>query len=423
MGESFLHYLWATSSFRHHAFTTSKAQKVKILDPGKHNLAAGPDFYDGRFQINGMQWCGQVEMHIDSRDWYRHHHHLDPVYNSVVLHVVFQSSGKPIIRQDGSEIPEISLKGSIDPALEQKYYHLELSQGQLPCEGMSQQIPAFIQRNWMTRMGAERLESRIHDLVTRFEHGLPDWEQIIWEELCAFMGGKINRDAFRTLGRVLPYAIIRKHVHQPDVLESLIMGAAGLFRGLRLLSPYSKMITNHWGFYSHKYSLKPADVPIKTKGLRPCAFPGIRLSQLARLCHSLKGLSPLLTEAGIQRFLSSDHLAHPYWENHFIPEKPSAMHKVNLGESTKSMIALNVLYPLLGAYLQHHSHQANLSSIIEAMSNLPPEKNKVIHRFSTAGISPENALESTGLNHLFKHYCSFKKCLTCALGKSILKKE
>ena len=86
--EKLLHYVWQHRIFPPGELHTTDGRTVEIINPGLHNLDAGPDFFNAQLRIGEAYWVGNVEIHCLASDWYRHHHDSDPAYNNVVLHVV-----------------------------------------------------------------------------------------------------------------------------------------------------------------------------------------------------------------------------------------------------------------------------------------------------------------------------------------------
>ena len=62
---------------------------------------------------------GDIEIHIDDRDWFVHQHHHDERYNDVILHAVLlkQENAKPIQTQNGKVIPTLILGNYFDEAV------------------------------------------------------------------------------------------------------------------------------------------------------------------------------------------------------------------------------------------------------------------------------------------------------------------
>ena len=112
MQEDFLHYLWKLKKFETLNLQTTKGEQVVIQNVGTHNYHTGPDFFNAQLIIAGQLWAGNVEIHIKSSDWYVHNHEVDPNYDNVILHVVWEHD-TPIFRKDNSEIPTIQLKNYV----------------------------------------------------------------------------------------------------------------------------------------------------------------------------------------------------------------------------------------------------------------------------------------------------------------------
>jgi hypothetical protein len=57
---------------------------------------------------------------------------------------------------------------------------------------------------------------------------------------------------------------------------------------------------------------------------------------------------------------------------------------------------------------------------VEFLEQIPAEKNRLIERWSAAGIQSDNAFYSQSLIQLKNTYCKFKKCLSCEIGNQII---
>ena len=60
---------------------------VVVRFPGWASKAPGPDFRDAVLVGPSGELRGDVEIHRDARDWYRHGHSANPRYGNAVLHV------------------------------------------------------------------------------------------------------------------------------------------------------------------------------------------------------------------------------------------------------------------------------------------------------------------------------------------------
>ena len=116
--EKLMQYIWQHRLFDHTKLVTTDGRKLRIIDNGQLNTDSGPDFFNAKISIDGCVWAGNVEMHRRASDWRRHNHHLDPAYDSVVLHVV-EVADTPVYRTNGEEIPTLVL--SCSPSFRSDY--------------------------------------------------------------------------------------------------------------------------------------------------------------------------------------------------------------------------------------------------------------------------------------------------------------
>ena len=90
MKENLLHFIWNLQLFLTEKVRSTKGEIICVKSPGFPNFNTGPDFLNAKIQINGQLWAGNVEIHVNSSDWYVHNHEIDDNYDSVILHVVWE---------------------------------------------------------------------------------------------------------------------------------------------------------------------------------------------------------------------------------------------------------------------------------------------------------------------------------------------
>jgi len=112
--------------------------------------------------------------------------------------------------------------------------------------------------------------------------------------------------------------------------------------------------------------------------------------------------------------------AGSYWDDHYIPDRPSARRVKRLGEGLKDSLLINVFVPLLYAYGTLRNEPGLREKARDWLKALPAEKNAVIERWKSLGARCRHAGDSQALLELKKHYCDQKNCLQCAIGKDIL---
>ncbi|HOG06098.1 MAG TPA: DUF2851 family protein, partial [Paludibacter sp.] len=69
MKECILHYIWQYKLFAQHDLYTIDGQSVEVIDVGRPNIHAGPDFFNAKIKIGKTIWAGNVEIHNLASDW------------------------------------------------------------------------------------------------------------------------------------------------------------------------------------------------------------------------------------------------------------------------------------------------------------------------------------------------------------------
>jgi len=419
--ERFLHFIWQTLSFEFRNLRTSKGDFVQIEKQGIYNVNQGADFLQAKVRINGVLWAGSVEIHTISDDWYKHGHQNDAHYNGVILHVVEKSSGKPIFREDGTEIPEIEIGERILPEMLARYQLLFEGRKQIPCEPLFSQIPDFYVIKSIESAAILRMEQKATAMKLALKQEKHHWEQVIWEFLAAIMGGTVNGEAFRRMAQAIPFTILQKYAASVVSLTAILLGVAGYLKG-EMSSLYAESLQQEWHFLRAKYNLKmPESLSFSYLRMRPMVFPETRIAQLAEIIHHFPQIIQLLEIEKMQLFWDMEILfSEEYWKSHYrLGDLGNAKLK-GVSQETRILLIINVLIPLSYLYQEAHGNE-NATDIFENMlSKLPAEENKITKVFSTLGIKAKNALQSQGMIQLKKYFCEPKACLDCAIGYKIL---
>jgi hypothetical protein len=110
--EKLLQKIWLRREFDLNHAMLADGRKLTVVHPGKWNLLGGPDFKNARLKFgDGAEIHGDVELHLNARDWAAHRHAADCAYDGVVLHVVLfpPSADYTTIGAGGRTIPVLSL--------------------------------------------------------------------------------------------------------------------------------------------------------------------------------------------------------------------------------------------------------------------------------------------------------------------------
>ena len=432
LSESLLHFVWEGIYFDAQQLMTQGGERVALYKSGRLNTDQGPDFSDAHIQIGALEWWGNVEIHIDGADWYRHQHHLDPTYNTTILHVVYSPTNRPVLREDGTEIPEVVLGERIYPEIVHRYSQLQLAQTSIPCEPLSPDLPPLLRNGWLDRLAVERILHKSQGMRTRLEELHYDWDQVLWESLASMMGGPVNKAAFQALAEGLSFSIIQRYRHAAIALEALCMGFAGWLRkspkkGMEQPEHpdhYYHLLYSEWQFLREKHHLADrSPIPFHLHRMRPASFPTLRLSQLIHLIQQPTRLIDLCLPDQLPNFLQREIHSSSYWDSHYFFFESHTHKKKRMGQLQKHLLLINVLVPFAWIYWEHHGRSHFEEELTGVLTQLPPEDNKLIRKFANSLGKPRDAFHSQGMIHLYKQYCSSKKCLECAIGHHLLGKE
>lgn len=164
MRESFLHYVWYHQLFiKGKQLYTVDAESVRIVRVGTFTGLEGPDFFNAQIYLGQQLWAGNVEIHLNSSDWYAHQHERDVRYDSVILHVVWEND-TPVLRSNGSQIPTIEIRDYVSEEVLANYQKLVLPKQYLFCEDRLLSVGEMTWLQWKERLFFERLEDKINPI-------------------------------------------------------------------------------------------------------------------------------------------------------------------------------------------------------------------------------------------------------------------
>jgi hypothetical protein len=423
MKEDLLQYIWQFQYFNFNNLMTTESVGLQVIHPGIKNYNAGPDFNEAKIRIGDTLWAGNVELHINSSDWVHHHHGDDENYKNIILHVVWKQN-KVIRDVVGNDIPTLELCDRVSKILLDKYQGLMDATGFIPCENQVTKIEYLTRISWKERLLAERLIARSARVIKIFEENNHHWEETFWILLASNFGLKVNSLFFENIARFTPLKVLARHKHNIHQLEALLFGQAGLLKQ-NFTDKYPVMLQQEYSFLHRKYKLdKPPGSAIFLR-MRPANFPTIRLAQLAMLIFNSEHLFSQIKAAGQIHELKKMFTVQPndYWNYHYIFGEEAPFRKKTLGHETIQNILINTVAPVMFTYGQFNNEKEYKEKAIYWLENLGKEKNHITRNFERLGFTNSNAADSQALLELKKHYCDKKRCLHCAIGNFILKRN
>ena len=485
MNEQFLHYIWKFQYFDKTNLLTEEGQELQIISAGIHNHDAGADFEDAilkfidienKTERKETQWQGTIEIDTYGFNWESHNHATNQAYENVILHVVWKNP-KEVYRKNGSKVPVLVLENRIDERLWLRYQEFLRNEHQIPCqnywnqeaEEVIQIIPSF--EKMLQRTLDERLIRKSQHILSLLERNSFDWEETSYQILLEHFGFKKNNAPFLQLAKELPFKIIKKHSNQVFQIEALLYGMAGFLNeekrdfklenrnnyetqseGVKNIEQDEKLekeivaeqnhfenLQKEFRFLAHKYSLQGKEVNFvqwKFLRLRPANFPTVRIAQVIGLLSQQNHLFSLILNAKtlkeVYQFFETD--LPTYWKTHYNFAKLNAQDKdgkrkenSTLGKDAQQNLIINVIIPIRIAHSLYRQKEDFLPK--KWLNELKKEKNSIINFYKDLGklqdssFKIKTAAQSQSLLELYSQYCNLKKCLSCEVGKEILKKR
>ena len=423
MKEDFLHFIWKHKLYQHDSLFTEDGEPVLIVNPGRHNTNAGPDFFDARIRIGETLWAGNIEIHLRTSDWNRHGHQTDPAYRNTILHVV-AISDLQVFNDLGASVPVLVVKWP--KWIEDNYEMLLKSHEWIGCASLLYQVDPFRIKFFLNGIVIERLKQKIDTISKMLSDTKEDWGETFYCMLARNFGLKENALPFEMVARSLPQSVLARHHDSLFQIEALLFGQAGLLGDELFGDEYYLELRKEYRFLAVKYGLRPIAGHLwKFMRMHPGNFPTIRLAQFAALIHSSKGLFSAVIEANNLEDLQKLFMvkASDYWDSHYNFNKPSVNRKKVFGNQIFSLIVINVVVPFYFLFGESQNKLILKDRALEILEQMPAENNSAMNRWAGAGVVAANALESQALLQLQHNYCEPRKCLDCTIGHKIILHE
>jgi hypothetical protein len=420
MKEEYLHHVFKKKMLGN-TFKTIHDKTLTVIDFGEHNTNAGPDFLDAKIRYDGHVWAGPIEFHVNASDWYKHKHQNDATYDNVVAHFVYKSDRTVFVKD--FETPTVEISGMIDPAHYKKYQELVQSRSAILCRDQIADIHPDIIEEQLNKSLKERLWRKALLVVKDIEANAGDRDKAFLLAVARVFGGQVNQLPFETLIEKLEQKWLAKLNYDPFRTEALLFGMAGML-DFESEEKYIKALQDEFQYQKKLFELVAMPKQNwKYSRMRPHNFPDLRLAQFAAWLksrpHTTTFLSPNWDfEKWKQGFKIE---LNPFWEQHFrLKNTSNKLVTTNLTDGFTDLIFINAVVPYIYAIGLWEGNDAYNQQAQEILKQIKPEKNTIITEWKKTGVKVRSAFETQSLLELKKQGCNRKKCLFCALGKSIL---
>lgn len=381
--ESLLQWIWQELEFNTTSLETRCSTPVEIIDPGKINNGAGPDFTQVKLRMGNLTVHGDVEIHIHPNHWNHHKHSESSKFNGVILHVVYEGSQKskrPILRPDGTTPPLLQLK----PYLQKPLTDLldRKRQSGLPCSGNLKFINQSAFEAQIEKAHRHYFEYKTDFLLERYDSCLPlskAWIKMFTAGLFHTLGIPRNRSEME----LLHSSISEKEVFQE--VDEFVDGVTTESFGDSSCNAYN------W----HR------------SGMRPASSPSKRVPQAAALYHAAHNMS-------LKTYLKPSLVAWPL----LFQQVPDSLRP---GSQMENILKQTIFYPavyLLGEFLHAQDlKKSAYQSWINSKGGVPRE---VTQPFRESGFRINKQSNKLGLAHQLKRYCRPVNCHQCKVFKKAI---
>ncbi len=422
MNEKLLQFIWQFQYFNQSFLNLTDGNSIRIIKPGQLNTNQGPDFIASEIVINKTRWVGNIELHVNASDWYKHMHHTDKRYANIILHVVWNDD-VPVKDALGNLLPTLVLQDKVANILLDRYESLMKAQTQLPCASWLNKINELVWASWKERLIIERLTKRAEHIFVKLQQFNGDWERVCLIQIGRVFGGKVNANIFESIIQSIPLVILKRHQHDVVQLEALLMGQAGFLQN-DLKELYALTLQKEYLFLSNKYTLKPLQLQPQFLRMRPASFPTIRFAQLAAFIqqhtHLMQQIKSIQSVTIFYQLFNT--AASEFWNTHYRFDKESISKKKEIGLQFKNNLLINAIVPLLFAYGLYNQNSLYQELATELLSQVPAETNQVLNIWESLPVKQKTAFDTQALLELHQFYCNKKACLNCSIGNGILQK-
>ncbi len=446
MTEDFLHHIWGNGLYRSLSIAGNRSAGIEVLRCGERNSNAGPDFFNALIRIDGLLLAGNVEIHINSSDWYRHGHHTDKAYDTVILQLVVNDDVE-VKRTTGDIVPTAVL--SFDPVLRENYNHLLENESWIACSSLIKRTGQGLTGQWLESLAVMRIKEKADRIREIWHMNNRCWEETIYQQLAHNFGFSLNSAAFELVARSIPYRHLLRHRDSLFRLEALLFGQAGMLNEQPMptckrinpavpvtagggsepaaasvgIDEYYLSLKKEYAFFKTKYKLRPVERHLwRFLRLRPANFPTLRIAQFAALLYKKTSIMSTVLDCrdlkpAINLFRVS---ASGYWDTRYMFNRPSAVKQKSLGILAARSLVINTVAPILYLYGKYRQESEYCGRAVRFLRELPPETNSIVTGWTTSGVKPESAWHSQALLHLKNEFCNYRRCLDCRIGSHII---
>lgn len=446
--ETFVQKLWNEQRFFDTNMESIDRRAIRVLKPGVWNHNEGPDFMHAEIEIDGKLHVGDVEIHVQSSEWYAHKHHLNSRYNRVILHAVYFDNdiNLRIRLQNNKRVPTLELLKWVAVDTGDLYANTQDSTiSDELCRITGKQLNIEVLKGVFESLGRERFLEKVESL--RLLRTRLDFEQLLYEGLMEALGYEHNSKALRELAQHVPFADLNQKSEQE--IQAILFGVAGLLPSQRE-KPLPLEVTDNPSVVALEALWRASEYaelpPRMTEARwrftgRPFNHPTRRIAAISQLIHRSQGSLMMYFLPTCEKVASADTrrllrtierelrallTLEPvgYWKEHSNFGTGGTRNAGLIGEARAIDIIVNKILPVAYIWAIEADSQKLQEGILRLYSvGSKSAGNQIIRKidkqiFTEAQqmrlLKPTAKIEQ-GIIRLHKNYCADRLCDLCPI--------
>ena len=415
--EKFFQFLWMEQLIDLKSLRSISGKNIHIIDPGKMNIHGGPDFLQAKIQIDGLEFHGSIELHIKSSMWNYHGHQNDPNYYNVILHVVMEHD-KEVFLHSGGKMETIALKEVLNRSYLTKLHLEDFKQNKRVCGEVIQEMTSLNRLSFLDRLFIERLEEKvklIQDLKDRKNYC---WSKTLLHSLAKHLSYS-NALLMEDWVEKLEIRDILQIRTDKTKVSSYLFGSAGMLMETDG-DDYYISVKREFDHIKRNYRIESISGSLwNSGGVRMYNHPSRVIGFLSSFIHNnLHSWHYILDSFSLENIKDMlQHCDSSYWKAHYGFGKRLKKESEFFTDQKINLLLINVFIPIYVAIKK----QECSSEFLEELMSLKPEANSIVKTWRKRGVQIRSLWDGQAILQLDKQYCSRNKCLSCQVGRSILK--
>ena len=441
--EHLIQLLWRNSLYNKNGLRTTNGLPVEVFKPGRLNHSSGPDFKNAAVAIGNRKIIGDVEIHINSGEWFRHNHHVSPLYNRTILHVFLNrgNDSRPAITRSGRVLPELELGLYLRHPLEELRTEVEESDRPLtgrannpPCRNIFLHNGLTFVYDLLDKVGDGRMLIKSNRIMERLKTGSAD--QVLYEIFFECLGYSRFKEQFGKIARYASFdklkRIIKLNGNQESGLaaQGTFFKVSGLEESAHRTSEDSELKELLTDFDSMEYNGLERIFGTQDwnlSGCRPVNYPHRRVAAFSQLIADnfsadyyhgiINSLRPAKNGGSARKFVRRllsefSEVSDSFWDNRYTFNSRSRLPKKLIGRDRAISLIVDCLIPFFLA-ISRTENQTELEQKLAAisLSTPKPSSNAVVDYMERQlfGQRPRTIIKSVrhqqALIQLYNDFC------------------